>query len=59
MKETIALLKDGDLMKKLNRLVDLLHEERCGLYLGDDTPDLTVAAVSNYFLERTSPRDNV
>ena len=45
MKEELALLKDTPLLKKLNRLLDLLFEEKYGLYLGNDTKDLTEAAI--------------
>ena len=59
MKETIALLKDNELIKKLNRLVELLYEEKYGLYLGDDTSDLTAAVLTNSLQEPNSPWDNV
>ena len=45
MKETISLLVDTELLKKVNRLVELMYEERYGLYLGDSTTDLTTAAI--------------
>lgn len=38
MKEEIALLKDNVLLHKMNRLVELLYEEKYGLYLGNYTP---------------------
>ncbi len=31
MKETILLLKDTELLKKVNRLVELMYEEKYGL----------------------------
>lgn len=58
MKETIALLKDGELMKKLNRLVELLYGEKHGLYLGDDTTDLTAASLNSLPQEPNSPWDH-
>ena len=58
MKEEIALLKDQPLLKKVNRLVELLYEEKYGLYLGDDTSDLSEAVTQkNYTLQ--SNWDNV
>ena len=45
MKEELALLKDTPLLQKMNRLLDLLFEEKYGLYLGNDTHDLTEAAI--------------
>ena len=41
MKEEISLLKDNVLLEKMNRLVELLYEEKYGLYLGNQTDDLT------------------
>lgn len=59
MKEKISLLEDSELMKKLSRLVDILYEERHGLYMGDDTSDLTAATMRTSFQELNSPWDNV
>ena len=55
MKETIALLKDNELLKKLDRLVDLLYKEKQQLYLGNDTSDLTTASMANAFTNEKSP----
>ncbi len=59
MKEEIALLKDNSLLEKMNRLVELLYEEKYGLYLGNHTDDLTQAFVKNNWSEENSPWDNV
>ena len=40
MKEAILLFKDTELLKKLNRLVELMYQEKYGLYLGNYTGDL-------------------
>ena len=54
MKEEIALLKDNVLLHKLNRLVELLYEEKYGLYLGNYTSDLTEASIQkNWSSENT------
>ena len=45
MKEQISLLKNNILLEKVNRLIDLLYEEKYGLYMGDNTDDLTEAAL--------------
>ncbi len=47
MKEEISLLKDSVLLNKLSKLVDLLYEEKYGLYLGNNTSDLTETSVLN------------
>ena len=59
MKEELALLKNTDLLKKMNRLVDLLYEEKYGLYLGNSTNDLSEASVLNNWQSSNSARDNV
>jgi len=59
MKEEIALLKHNELLKKLNRLVELLYEEKYGLYLGNSTADLTNAAISNNWSEKDNIWNNV
>jgi hypothetical protein len=59
MKETISLLKNTDLLKKINRLVELMYEEKYGLYLGDNTSDLTNASIQNNWQEPNSAWDNV
>ena len=59
MKETILLLKDTDLLKKVNRLVELMYEEKYGLYLGNDTSDLTIASIQKNWQQPNSVWDNV
>ncbi len=59
MKEEISLLKDNSLLEKMNRLIDLLYEEKYGLYLGNHTDDLTQAAVKNNWSQENSHWDNV
>jgi hypothetical protein len=59
MKEEIALLKDQPLLKKVNRLVELLYEEKYGLYLGDDTSDLIEAGIQQNYTSQKSVWDNV
>ncbi|MDQ3682989.1 MAG: hypothetical protein M3352_07955 [Bacteroidota bacterium] len=59
MKETILLLKDTELLKKVNRLVELMYEEKYGLYLGNDTSDLTTASIQKNWQQPNSVWDNV
>ena len=59
MKEEIALLKDTPLLSKVNRLVDLLYQEKYGLYLGNDTSDLTESTIRNNWSNDKSGWDNV
>lgn len=59
LKEKISLLEDNDFMKKLMRLVDLLYEEKYGLYMGNDTSDLAAASMQQAFTETNTSWDNV
>lgn len=59
MKEEISLLKDNSLLKKMNRLIELLYEEKYGLYLGNHTNDLTQAIIKNNWSKENSSWDNV
>lgn len=59
MKEEIALLKDNILLNKMNRLFELLYEEKYGMYLGNFTSDLTEAAIQKHWSSENSPWDDV
>ena len=59
MKEKIALLEDSPLLTKVNKLIDLLYQEKYGLYLGNDTSDLTEASIRNSWTDDKSVWDNV
>ena len=59
MKEELSLLKDNTLLEKLNRLVDLLYEEKYGLYLGNNTSDLTETSVLKNWPSPNSVWDHV
>jgi len=59
MKEEILLLKDTELLKKINRLVELLYQEKYGLYMGDNTSDLSNASIQKNWQEANSAWDNV
>ena len=59
MKEEISLLKDNLLLEKMNRLVDLMFEEKYGLYLGNSTSDLTESSINKNWTAQNSAWDNV
>lgn len=59
MQEELNLLKDSELLQKLNRLIDLLYQDKYGLYMGDNTEDLTEAAVNEYWQKEENAWDNV
>jgi len=59
MKEELALLKNTPLLQKMNRLVDLLFEEKYGLYMGNFTHDLTEAAIQKSWDSQQSAWDHV
>ena len=59
MKEELSLLKDNDLLKKMNRLIELLYEEKYGLYLGNNTNDLAETAITNNWSPDKTVWDNV
>ena len=59
LKEKISLLTDTALMEKMNRLIELLYEEKYGLYFGDHSHDLTEAAVQKNWPLQNTAWDNV
>ncbi len=59
MKEAISLLKDNVLLTKMNRLIELMYEEKYGLYLGNQTTDLTQITLNNNWPTDKSVWDNV
>jgi hypothetical protein len=59
MQEELSLLKNSELLKNLNKLVDMLFAEKYGLYMGDFTDDLTTHAVLHHFDNDSTAWDNV
>ncbi len=59
MKEELSLLKDNVLLEKMNRLVELLYEEKYGLYLGNITSDLSEYLINKNWTSQNSAWDNV
>ena len=59
MQEELSLLKNSDLLKKVNQLVDFLYQDKYGFYMGDYTDDLTEYAVDNAWDDTDSVWNNV
>lgn len=47
LKKELSLLKEQELLSKVNNLIDLLYESKYGLYLGNFTDDLTQANINS------------
>ena len=59
LQEELELLKNTELLRNFNKLVDLLYQEKYGLFMGDYTDDLTEAAVNEAWVDEPSEWDNV
>ncbi|WP_143090884.1 hypothetical protein [Thermoflexibacter ruber] len=59
LQEEINLLKNTDLLIKMNRLIDLLFQDKYGLYMGNFTDDLTECIIDNSWDSQNSAWDNV
>jgi len=59
MKEKISLLSDSELIKKFNRLLEIIYEEKQSLYLGNNTSDLAEASINHLYKESTDAWNNV
>lgn len=60
LKEEISLLKNTPLLKKMNKLIDLLYKEKYELYMSDFTEDLTEYSINNNWNhEEESKWDNI
>ena len=59
LKEELSLLKDTDLLKRINMLFDILYQDKYGLYMGDYTDDLTEAALNGAWEDDESEWDKV
>jgi hypothetical protein len=47
MQEELSLLRNSELMSKINRLVDILFQEKYNLFMGNYTEDLTANSINN------------
>jgi hypothetical protein len=59
LKEEAKLLKDKEFMNRVNRLIDLIFQEKYGLYLGNNTDDLTEQIISDNFKKENSDWDKI
>lgn len=59
MQDELRILKDSDLMLKMNHLIDLLYADKYGLYMHDFTDDLTEYSLNTNWNDETSPWDKV
>ena len=46
MQEELALLRNSEMLGQINRLLDLLFQEKYGLFMQDYTEDLTAYTVN-------------
>jgi len=59
LKEELNLLKDSQLLSKINRLLVLMYQEKYGLYLGNYTDDLQEYSVNENYKDSTNAWDNL
>ncbi|HMS65057.1 MAG TPA: hypothetical protein PKD83_07360 [Ignavibacteria bacterium] len=59
LKEELKLLKDSQLLLKINRLLDIMYQEKYGLYLGNYTADLQEYSVNEIYKDSTNAWDNL
>ena len=54
LKEELTLLKDSALLENVNKLIDILYQDKYGLYMGDYTGDLTESVMDDAWEESAS-----
>lgn len=59
LQDELSLLKDNELLQKVNRLVDYLYQDKYGLYMGDNTDDLTEAVIADAWEDEPDAWDKV
>ena len=59
LKDELGLLKNSELLIKFNKLIDLMYEDKYGLYMHDFTDDLTEYSINNNWKNETSRWDNL
>lgn len=59
LKEELELLKNTELVNKLNRLIDLMFQEKYGLYLSDFQDDIVNEEMKRIWGIAPSSWDNV
>ncbi|MCU0426663.1 MAG: hypothetical protein MUF71_13655 [Candidatus Kapabacteria bacterium] len=59
LQEELALLKNTELLQQFERLVELLYQDKFGLYMGAYTADLTEASIDAAWNNEPNSWDNV
>jgi hypothetical protein len=59
LKNMVNLVSDHTLLSKLNTLIDLMYENKYGLFMKDFVDDLTEQTIINCWDDKPSPWDNV
>lgn len=60
MQEELVLLRNSDLLNQMNRLVDILFQEKYGFFMKDYTEDLTEYTINHAWKqEDTSAWDEI
>ena len=59
LKKKVELLKDSKLLAKLNKLIELLYEDRYGLFMKDYTEDLTEHSINDNWKNEKSGWDKL
>lgn len=59
LKEEASFFRDKEFMTKVNKLIDLLYQEKYGLYLGNYTDDLTEQIISDNYKKEESGWDKI
>jgi len=59
LQEELVLLKNTELLQTINKLVDMLYQDKYGLYTGEFTEDLTEYSVNQAWENEPSEWDNV
>lgn len=54
LQEELTLLKDNALLENVNRLIDILYQDKYGLYMGEYTGDLTEGVMDEAWEESAS-----
>jgi len=52
-------LQQNELLEKINQVLDLMYQNRYGLYLGDYTDDMTEYSINNNFSENSGAWDEL
>jgi len=59
LKDEANFLRDKEFMNRVNKLIDLIYQEKYGLYLGNYTDDLTEQIISDNFNKENSGWDKI